>query len=807
MTITNSAIGYDFTTSSYNQIEVIIGNYAPLKVWQDYGTGGAITGTASFNGGTQTLVLKASSPATNIGDVVYVSCNGDLSGYFTIVNTDPTGFVIDKAFTTNQTGSWSRQSLFKVDESISQNMVMTMRAVGASELVIPSIGTQESFTNIVDSGSPSNHSIISGTTNTGSIVGVGRMIKISGSTSHDGVYDVLSTPTGTSFEINRAFTTDDSGNWESAIYTPVITYTGTSTINVWIQVQLAINEDYRFAVMVNKDGGGFEVLDNSISNNVSTDSPNRHHIFGASDITNGDEILMCIIPDNTPRSLRNIRFGAFGITSEGGGSVAGLPFYQITLVNGANQLLPGGTTFDGGNVPFKNVADPVLDLDVTNKQWVESRIPFIGNYVYVKTEDDFGSISSLSEGDAHVISQNTIFILSQEIALINATLGVVDPNINFSIVGIGKNYSDIVTLDIQLSQPLIQIEDMQNVQFSLENIRVKETSANAYLLEIHTNANVGIYNDIYISNCIFENLTSIAGNIMFIDYNAAPGKFYLNNCLFNMPSIGCFLGDIPDILIKDNIIFRPSGGSPISFFTLINNLESRGVIENNRFITLSLDNFIFLDTPSINDDVIYTINNNDVRVANYFNPIGINETDARVRFYANYDKSSKYWEEVMYAISVTSVIPNVINTPFLVDFGVDQGTTTDPVSLASNIFTFNEAGYYYLVPRFTFGRTGSSGVEQCAIQLFLNGNPVPYQMYPVSSNNIDDFTSDQLETRMYFNAGDTLYIEMANISSGGTPSLDMGLISKQINTIASWIPSTFTDAISPSAEMIIYRYI
>ena len=806
----NTAIGSDYTTAAYPQLIFNNSLYQPLKLFEETATTGVITGTQSFNGGTQTLILTIL--VLNLQDLVYIRGSGDLAGFFQVVNVQPNGFVIDTPFTNNQTGNIIVYGRFHFTTNITENMEVSVRGVGASELANGVYPGPVAFTSVFDNGGPDNNARFVTAGPTGNIVPLGRVVRIYQSfpNVYNGFLRVLGTPGAMEFVCDHQYSVSASGLWESAILTPVVKYTGTDTIKAVVEITLTGDDNYNFAVFL-KTQNQFVLVEDSVSNRPGGSKTGERLTFTISELPFNAEIMIAFRPSAliTPVNINNIRFGVYGVTASAG-AISGVPYYQITQVNGGDPLIPGGTNFDGGNVPYPNIGDPVSAQDATNKQWVEARLPNIPNITYVKSEDDFGAIANIRGNPYHIVSQSTIFVISEPITLTNGGIGINTSGIKCSIVGLGKNESFINQLieNFGAARPLFSIEDMQNVQLSLQNLFIERQPPNAVdLFDVQTVNNINIYNEIYISNCKFSDITS-GGTV---NYNGASGKFMIDNCFFENQINGIDLQEISNVIISNNTFFNLNVAT-LDFFTFTNSLQSRTVCSNNRIISVNAGTYFANINNAASADSFYTLSNNDIRVAQYFNPAGLNETSPQVLFYSNTyidpdtaqvgKKSSKYYEQVLIAVSTATTIPVALNTPLVVPLGPNQGSVTDRAYINANTLIINENGFYYLVARFNFGRMGNPGFDTCAIQLFLNGIPIENQVFTESLPNSDSIVRNEYHFENYLSATDQITFEIANITPT-PPALDMGLIPFITNLIPSWIPPLQANAVAPSVELIL----
>jgi len=812
----NTAIGTEFITSTgYPQSIFVSGEFQPLRLFNEFSSN-TLTGTQSFNGGTQTLLLTTLGGGftPDLQNIIYVRGSGSLAGFFQVVSVEVTGLVIDTPFTVNQTGTLYWYGKFQFTTNISENMEVSVRGISSNELPNGLYPGPTAFTSIFDNGGPDNNGLVNTGGDTSNIVSIGRIVQIYSTFNqvYEGFLRVLGTPTANQFVIDHQYVGSDAGLWQSAVIAPVVKYTGTDTIKAVVEIQITADDTCTFAVFL-KTGSRFALVPDSISNDLSSPGQGQRLTFTISELPMNAEIAIAYRPVqfSTQVNVSDIRLGVYGVTASAG-AISGVPLYQNTLVNGGNPLIPGGTNFDGGNVVYPNMADPVVALDGANMRWVEGLVPTNPNVIFVKSEDDFGSVANIRGNPYHIVSQSTVFVLSEPIDLTTGGIGINASGISCTIVGMGKNASTINQLNLNTAsdQPIFAITDMQDAQLVLQNLSITRDSGRiADLFDIETVNNLNIFNDIYLSNCRFNSIQ----NGGTINYNGASGRIMIESCFFDEPSTGIIFTEVGNLIVSNNTLFNIVGGN-LDFFNFTNNLQSRMVASNNRLVSFNVGTYLANINNVASSASFYTFSNNDIRVAQYFNPAGLNETSPQVKLYGNTyidastavttSKSSKYFEQVLYTFSTATTIPGASFTPVTVPLGSDQGSSSTPVQLASNVITFNESGFYFLIARFTFGRTGSSGVETCALQLFLGGFPVQNQMFPADLSNADGHKSTQLQFSSYFLAGTTLTLEIANITVT-TPQLDIGLIPVITNSIAGWIPPAQTDAVSPSFELIISK--
>jgi len=144
--------------------------------------------------------------------------------------------------------------------------------------------------------------------------------------------------------------------------------------------------------------------------------------------------------------------------------------------------------------------------------------------------------------------------------------------------------------------------------------------------------------------------------------------------------------------------------------------------------------------------------------------------------------------QVMTGSEFSNQTPSGLNTPLQVEFGIEQGSGSDPVQLSSaGAITFNQAGLYLFNGYGNFERQGSSGgVSVIAFRSLINGAQVG-QSKMVEIDKVGVAIPYEVTVPLNVSVGDVLTWEILRDSSG----IDAGGLYTH-NLLSSWsdVPSS-----------------
>jgi len=144
--------------------------------------------------------------------------------------------------------------------------------------------------------------------------------------------------------------------------------------------------------------------------------------------------------------------------------------------------------------------------------------------------------------------------------------------------------------------------------------------------------------------------------------------------------------------------------------------------------------------------------------------------------------------QVMTASEFSNQTPSGLNTPLQVEFGIEQGSGSDPVQLSSaGAITFNQAGLYLFNGYGNFERQGSSGgVCIIAFRSLINGAQVG-QSKMVEIDKVGVAIPYEVTVPLNVSVGDVLTWEILRDSSG----IDAGgLYTHNLSSSWSDVPSS-----------------
>ena len=148
-----------------------------------------------------------------------------------------------------------------------------------------------------------------------------------------------------------------------------------------------------------------------------------------------------------------------------------------------------------------------------------------------------------------------------------------------------------------------------------------------------------------------------------------------------------------------------------------------------------------------------------------------------------YTPHNSFPQTVMTATSDnTDQVPATEDIPIVISFGSDQGTAADAVSLTSDVFTFNQSGWYELTGNFSITRSINAGNETLAIQAYIDGIEAGQAIFKTLANS-NLVESGIYQASLCIEAGTTLSFETAAINIADT--VDIGL-REIVAQVAGW---------------------
>ena len=139
--------------------------------------------------------------------------------------------------------------------------------------------------------------------------------------------------------------------------------------------------------------------------------------------------------------------------------------------------------------------------------------------------------------------------------------------------------------------------------------------------------------------------------------------------------------------------------------------------------------------------------------------------------------------------------PSALDTALQVEFGAAQLGPTDPVQLAADgTLTINEAGSYFVLAVFQFGRTGSAQVSHLYGRVLVNGSQVLNSVHARIEDG-DVLIPLQLDIRFVsIPAGAAVTFEIIRDSAGN----NSGGLFQADPTPTGW-------EVAPSASITVYK--
>ena len=153
-------------------------------------------------------------------------------------------------------------------------------------------------------------------------------------------------------------------------------------------------------------------------------------------------------------------------------------------------------------------------------------------------------------------------------------------------------------------------------------------------------------------------------------------------------------------------------------------------------------------------------------------------------------KAQSFSEAILpeYISSVASQVPSINGVFQFIDVGSDTGSGSDPVQLASGIFTFNQTATYAVNFAGRVGRTDSTDTEFLTMQPIINGTPDTFSTMAALADSDATATLIYNQTR-FFSGGDTLRFRMVGTNASG--ALDIGFLQTMVSPTSLVIPSVF----------------
>ena len=391
---------------------------------------------------------------------------------------------------------------------------------------------------------------------------------------------------------------------------------------------------------------------------------------------------------------------------------------DVVLVNGANESLPGGTTLDGGNIVYQNVADPINGTDAANKQWVESNIPFVPTpaetIFYIAQESDLGTTQTLADGNDYYVLDTGVYIIVNAIDL---TLGTISfsPGSRVSIQGysnttISEGYTVFNSelspgfsfSTVSLPQPLFYSDNVNYPSLLIiKNITTKEEAS----FTVSPNFQLGndtLSNDmtIYIDNTILSIPGSINGQVGEFNGGSSNSLLKITNCDFTQSVSGPSIKNFQKVIFSNNTCARVGTGTdPIIKIWGDNtgrHLYNNSLIESNG-TGLSVESFQIIgnsatSSENIPDNSSININNiNGIGTnvsSTFFDLSELNENDKRINTSNNIGVKNSSAAFQAYNIDNTTVripynqirtgsapnVPQVVET--VIGAGVPSGNWT-----------------------------------------------------------------------------------------------------------------------------------
>ena len=153
-------------------------------------------------------------------------------------------------------------------------------------------------------------------------------------------------------------------------------------------------------------------------------------------------------------------------------------------------------------------------------------------------------------------------------------------------------------------------------------------------------------------------------------------------------------------------------------------------------------------------------------------------------------RQKPFQNELLFAFSMSDQLPTGLDAPLQIEFGVAQGSVTDPIELKSNgSILIHKADQYKFVFLVQYGRVGAGGSSWMFFRILVDNEQIDNSVFTKIDGSGDDIPLQLIRT-LNLTAGQTVTIEIVRDSQGN----DSGGLFFETPTLGDW-------AISSSASL------